>query len=235
GRLSKEASRSFSDLAYATKHRAHLFNTFQHERAYEMMDHAKDYINTRIHRAKSEKTDNDARKDDYINALNKDYEAASRSIEEQKNEADQTYKDTLEAIEQEKTDAIQKLEEAFKDEKRRLELHITKLTKDYEMKKQNLKNQTTMEKENFFKEKEHSEHNLEQEKERLNRAFEEDKQNLLDDLENARSERLKVKRRLETLLEKDSIEYIPASKASTITAVLNGEKDLSVFESETAT
>ncbi|MFW5892909.1 MAG: hypothetical protein ACOCU5_01380 [Bacillota bacterium] len=235
GRLSKEATRSFSDLSYATKHRAHLFNTFQHDRTYETMDKAKDYINTRIHRAKSEKTDNDARMTDYINALNKDYQAASNAIDEKKREADQTYKETLEAIEQEKTDALQKLEAAFKDEKRRLELHITKLTKDHEVNKQNLKNQTNMEKENFFKEKENSEHALEREKERLEKAFEEDRRAMLDELENLRGERLKLKDSLESFLEEDAIENLPPSQAPDITSVLKKEKDLTVFENETTT
>lgn len=225
-KLSKEESQAYGELAYSIKHRAHLFKNFQSDRKLETMRAAKEYLNTRVHRAKSEKTDNDARKDNYLKSLKEDFEDAKKHAANETDAAVRKYEQTVETLDKRLEETLAKITQDTRAEKKRLDLYITKLNRTHEARMQELKKRYDHEKENLFDEKDQSEKRLEAEKERLTNAFEQDKERYQAALQKTINFHASMIEKISAYLRADPLNRVTPEDAHTVVEILRGNDTL---------
>ena len=220
--LSKEEGQAFSELSYSIKHRVRLFNNFQSDRKLETLRSAKEYLNTRVHRAKSEKTDNDSKRDDYLRSLKADFDDAKKTAASQKESALKKYEQVVETYDKHLEESLNKIAQETRAEKKRLDLYITKLNRTHDTRMQELKKRFDHEKEHLFEEKAQSERRLESEKERLSNAFDQDREHYQSALQKTINFHAKMIEKMSEVLKSDPINRINSEDSHTIKEILMG-------------
>ncbi len=228
--LSKQEPQAFNELAYSIKHRAHLFKNFQSDRKLDTLQSAKDYLNTRVHRAKSEKTDNDSKRDRYLKNLKEDYDHARQNATSDIDTVKKTYEQTLESLEKTLEETLDKITQDTRAEKKRLDLYISKLNRTHDARMQELKKRYDHEKENLFDEKDQSEKRLDAEKERLTNAFEQDKEHYHAALQKTINFHAKTVEKISDFMKTDPIERVNSDDAHIIVDILKGEEALDTLK-----